>query len=425
MLPSNFGDIIINIIILNNFWRYDDSDRWDFELVEYEKWLCHHSNQVTYIVNQRGRSCIKAPLYSCAIHEVDDFQNQSKLEEIVEMTITRYGPVDRLIAFSENLLMLAAKLRDKFSIFGSNTSEIERFRNKVLMKQLVSKAGLKVPKFMPLLNTLDWYEIAQFANDVGGPLILKPTDGASSIGVRRIDTLGDLKQALQVCQQGQWQLEEFIEGDVYHVDGLVNTQGQLLFCMSSKYINTCLDFSFTSPLGSIMIEPTSQLHLDIQNFSQDCLLALGLKNSAFHLEIFITNQNKLIFLEVGARVAGADVPYMIAHQTGVNLFQHWFELIIQHKTKPQPVYNGIGAWLMFELPEELPQKVLSVSSFIEEIDSVYRQFLPQVQSLLFEEGGYCSLKSGRFLFSNQCDSNLHQDITHVLEHFSIELQPVE
>ncbi|MDK1290630.1 ATP-grasp domain-containing protein [Pseudoalteromonas umbrosa] len=417
----------MNIVILNNFWQYENSDRWDFELVEYDKWFCHQSYHITYIVNERGRSCVTAPESLCSIYEVTDFKDAAQLEAIMAEVIACHGPVDRVIAFSENLLTPAAMLREKFAIFGPKQQETERFRNKVVMKELVARAGLRVPKFIGLAQDVSGIAspLARFIAEVGFPLILKPVDGASSIGVKRIDSQQQLDLALEGCTQGQWQLEEFIEGEVYHVDGLVDAQGQILFSVSSRYINTCLEFSFVSPLGSTMVDPNSELHQHLEQFSQASLDALTLINSAFHLEVFVTADNEIIFLEVGARVAGADVPYVIAHNTGINLFSHWVDLIVNQHTEIQPTYRGLGAWLMFGLPEQLPQKVLGVSQFMGRVSSVYRQFLPESQSLLFKEGGYCSLQSGRFLFSNQCALSLQADVNYVVEQFQIELQPVE
>ncbi|WP_299003188.1 ATP-grasp domain-containing protein [uncultured Shewanella sp.] len=412
----------MNIVILNNFWRYPSTERWDFELVEYEKWICHDIHQVSYICNARGKTAVTAEKGTYTLYEVDHFNDLQQLEDIVRTIIEVKGPIDRLIAFSENLLSPAASLREQFSISGPNVAQTLLARDKVKMKERLIESGLRAPRYCALSETLSNEDYQHFANEVGFPLILKPVDGASSIDVLKIDNLEQLQEALIVNRTGKWELEEFIAGNIYHVDGLVDDQGKVIFCVASQYINTCLDFSFTSPLGAIMLEFSSPLNQRIAHFSADCLSALSFKNCAFHLELFLTFDNELVFLEVGARVAGADVPYMIEHNTGVNLFKHWIDLILYGQTEVKPVYNKLGAWLMFGLPEHLPQRVVSVTDFIGTVPSIYRQLLPKLNSKLIKEGGYCSLQSGRFLFSNESKPRLTQDVQKVVDGFQMELQ---
>ncbi|QTL36856.1 ATP-grasp domain-containing protein [Pseudoalteromonas viridis] len=415
----------MNILILNNFWRYPGTERWDFELVCYEELICHDTHQVTYIVNRRGRTAITAHPDSCKIYEVEDFNDSTRLAEITAQVVAEQGPMDRVIAFSENLLLPAARLREAFAIPGPDMAETLLARDKMQMKQYMHAAGVKAPRFLAVLPGSITPQVASFVREVGLPVILKPADGASSIGVSRVTSLAQLETLLGALPEGDWQLEEFIAGDIYHIDGLVDAQGELLFSTSCRYINTCLDFSFDSPLGGVMVMPGCALEDKLVAFARRCLSALGFNRCAFHLEVFLDKDEEPVFLEVGARVAGADVPYMIEHTTGVNLFKHWVDLILHDRTELTPEHRGVGAWLMFGLPEQLPQQVNGVTEFVGKIPSVYRQHLPQVGSELIKEGGYCALQSGRFLFSSPCATQLAKDVEQVLQEFHIDLQTLE
>jgi biotin carboxylase len=409
----------MNIIIINNFWRYPETERWDFELVEYEKLVCHNEHSVTYIVDPRGKSAITAEPETYCLYEVDNFNNLDELRGIFRETEQKVGKIDRVIAFSENLLSPAAILRDEFSIPGASVAEIDIARNKVKMKQKINDKGLAVPRFIELKEETVFEDILNFVNEVGYPLILKPVDGASSIDVSQINDEQQLLTGLSSRGSGEWELEKFIFGEIYHIDGIVNSKGDVIFSVPSKYINTCLEFSFNTPLGSIMVPESCEYYEKIQIFTKECLLALDFHSCAFHLELFITKGDDLVFLEVGARVAGADVPYVIAKSTGVNLFKHWVDLILYSETEISPINNGYGAWVLFGLPEKLPQVVAEVSDFFGEVNSVYRQLTPKLNSPLIKERGYCSLQSGRFLFSDDNHKALTKDVERVVNEFNI------
>lgn len=50
-------------------------------------------------------------------------------------------------------------------------------------------AGLPTPKNMPVATPADLQKAAEV---VGFPAVLKPTSGAASVGVIKVDSLGDL-----------------------------------------------------------------------------------------------------------------------------------------------------------------------------------------------------------------------------------------
>lgn len=409
----------MNVVIINNLARFPGTARWDFHLVCYEAFLDHEAHDVSYIVNRRGRSAIMAPPGSHSVYELDRLDDIAAYRPILSRIASEHGPIDRLIVFSESLQDLGAQLREEFRIPGKWTAENRLGRDKLLMKAKVSAAGLRTPRYTAITaGQVD--DAFAFAASAGYPLILKPTNGQSSQGVRRIEDAPQLRASVSALPAHEtWDLEEFIDGTLLHIDGLIDPSGNVTLVVPSRYLNTCLDFTFGAPLGAITLEPGTVLHATVSRFSARCIEAIGLKACPFHLELFHTAEGELVFLEVGARVGGADVPSVIHRATGINLFCEWVNMSMGQAATLRAQQRSIGAWLMFPRPDGLPLRVRSVTRFDDRLRSLYRQLVPDEGQLIEHEDGYCSMQSGRFLFDSTSADEVESDVAHVLNAFSI------
>jgi biotin carboxylase len=411
----------MNIVIIHNLPRFPNTRRWDFDLVCYEQFICHATNSVSYIVNERGLSGITAPPGSYALYRLEHLRDAAAYDTLLNEIVRERGPIDRLIAFSESLQDVAAQLRERYDIPGNRPAQNELGRNKLLMKQKVRAAGLRTPGYRSV-TSVQLQEALDFAAGVGFPLILKPIDGQSSRGVRKLANLEQLRQAVADLPAGvEHDLEEFIDGTLFHIDGLVDVDGQIDFIVPSSYVNPCLEFELGAPLGAVMLDPGTQpdLHREITLFATRCLAAIGLRGCPFHLELFRSLEGELVFLEVGARVAGADVPWMIYDSTGVNLYGEWLNMIMGRVPRIEARAGATGAWLMFPRPSGLPRRVAAVSSFLGSLPSLRRELIPEVGCVMEAEEGYCSMQSGRFVFCAASAEQVNRDVRQVMSDFAI------
>ncbi|WP_035059851.1 ATP-grasp domain-containing protein [Andreprevotia chitinilytica] len=409
----------MNIVIVNNLPRFPDTPRWDFELVRYEDFIDHDEHTVSYLVNQRGLSGVTAPAGSYNLYLFDSLSDADAYRPVLDAITQAEGQIDRLIVFSEGLQDVVAQLRGEYDIPGNGPEQNRLGRDKLVMKEKVAAAGLRVPRFTSIrAGQVD--DALAFAVEAGYPLILKPVDGQSSAGVQKLDNEAQLRAAITALPaQIPHDLEEFIDGELFHVDGLINAQGQVNFVVPSRYVNTCLDFTFGAPLGAAMIAPGSELYEAVCRFSVQCIEAIGLRGCPFHLELFHSRHGELVFLEVGARVGGADVPYVIDKTTGVNLFGEWLRMIMGEEASVLASIHAVGGWLMFPRPDGLPLRVEAVSDFEGQLASLYRQLVPQLGEVIEHEEGYCSMQSGRFLFCADSAERVEQDMQRVMREFSI------
>ena len=262
------------------------------------------------------------------------------------------------------------------------------------------------------------------ARALGFPLIIKPVRGASSKGVLRIDSLEELQSLLQTTDLAGNEIEEYIDGEILHVDGVIDLAGACPFISVSRYISSCLGFETSGqPLGSIILRDTP-LARSCKAFALACLQALELRGSAFHLELFHRN-GELVFLEVGARVPGADVPYAIHRAYGVNLFQLWIDVVLGGAVTPRgAAAPKVAGWITFPRPRPLPRKVVSANSLIGIVPGLYRELIPATDQFLKDTGGgYTHMQGGRFLVEGDDETQVLAAINAIKERYVLKTLP--
>ncbi len=156
------------------------------------------------------------------------------------------------------------------------------------------------------------------------PWVLKPRFEAGAIGIRKLhdservwrtlDELGD--------QQSFYLLEQFIPGDVYHVDALV-WQGEVVFAVSSRYGEPPLSVTQGGGIFNTRLLPRDSAEFAATTgMAAELFRAFGLPRGVTHTEFIRAHDDgQFYFLETAARVGGAHIDKMVEAATGVALWQ--------------------------------------------------------------------------------------------------------
>lgn len=153
------------------------------------------------------------------------------------------------------------------------------------------------------------------------------------MGIKKINHPDELWPILEsLGDQGSFfLLEQFISGDVYHVDGLMDNS-KVLFSMAHKYGQPPLSVYAG---GGVFITRSLDRQSDeakaLVTLNKQVLKAMGLVRGATHSE-YIKSQadGRLYFLENAARVGGANIAECVAYASGVNLWQEWARIEIMN-----------------------------------------------------------------------------------------------
>ncbi|MFE7576924.1 acetyl-CoA carboxylase biotin carboxylase subunit family protein [Streptomyces sp. NPDC057521] len=247
---------------------------------------------------------------------VCNFHKNEEILAAARWMISEYG-ITAIVAPHEKYLVLAAQLRTEFGLPGLQYESAVLFRDKIKMKQAVQAAGLRIPAFWSLdrvedLDALDWSR---------GSKIIKSRFGVGGSDVYHVDTLEAAREAWQTAgpDAGQFEVEEFIHGTMYHVDAIVS-QGEVVFTSASRYLAKPGDFTPGGIFGSVNIR-SGDLFERICDFNSRAVTALGMEGGVTHLELFHTPEDELVFCEVAARPGGAGIDRAIDQCFGVNIVE--------------------------------------------------------------------------------------------------------
>jgi len=407
--------------VLNRWPQYRGTERWDNALARYDDLLDHARYRVSYLCDPLGRRDLLADERSaCGIAVIPNFDDVERVVELAGELASAHGPFDHVVAFSEYLLDAAAAVRERYGIPGPRPEYVDRFRDKTIMKRLLAAAGIRVPVWF-VCSTRRGVETA--AAELGFPLVVKPVRGASSQGVRIVAGAAEL-DALDPAALRGFELEEYVDGDLLHADGVVDRDGRPLFTSISRYVSPCLAFESGAPLGSV-VQTRSAARDAYEQYAARVLAALDLRASAFHLEFF-ERCGELVFLEIGARVPGADVSYVIEDVYGVNLFRLWVEAALHGRTeRVATAHERSGGWLTIPRPRPLPSRVVEASSLLGRVPLVYREAIPRPGDVLQETPGYANAQGGRFLFRGGHESAVAAAIASAIAEYRLTTTPIE
>jgi hypothetical protein len=213
--------------------------------------------------------------------------------------------INRIIITSESDVLRAAEFRKRLKIEGQNISSANAFRNKILMKQMVSSNKIYCPEFSKISTKKD---IEDFILKNGYPVIIKPVNLYGSQNLHIIKTLQDFLK-LEIPEPfEELEVENFVQGDMYHVDGLIDKDKKIIL-WPSKFIRPPVQFLNRKTYGSFTISDNNPLFNRIKDYTIRVLSSLPSKGVyGFHLEFFHDlKNNKFIFCEIASRIGGMNI----------------------------------------------------------------------------------------------------------------------
>lgn len=271
--------------------------------------------------------------------------------------------LDHVVALHEFDVLTAALIREHMTIPGMTASQTRFFRDKYTMRVVAQKAGVRVPDFVQVLNHDD---INAFLHRVPPPWMLKPRSSAGGIGIRKLsgedqvwNTIKELEHRPLLHERPSHHLmEQYVKGDVYHVDSLISG-GQIVFCSASRYSRPPFDIYHHGGIFiSCIIEHGSDEENLLFEYNKQILDSMGLTDGVAHVE-FIKGaaDGEFYFLEIASRVGGAFIAETCEAANGISLWTEWAKLetaTSQNPYKPPFAANKYAGIIMSLARQEWP-----------------------------------------------------------------------
>ena len=271
--------------------------------------------------------------------------------------LARANPISRIVALDEFDLEMAAALREHLRLPGMGESVNRHFRDKLAMRKQAAACDIRVPEFSPVFN---YDALRYYLARIPGPWVLKPRSSASAIGIRKIHEADEIWSILEQLgdAQSNYLIEQFVPGEVFHVDSIV-AGGKVLFATASRYGAPPINISHEGGVFISRILPRrSSLARKLRKINKKVIKGLGMVDGVTHAE-FIRGEvdGKLYFLEIAARVGGANIPEMVEAATGVNLWAEWAKVELadpRDRYEPQPVRDLLAGIIITLARQEWP-----------------------------------------------------------------------
>lgn len=230
---------------------------------------------------------------------------------------------DVVVALDDFDVERAALVREHFRVPGMGQTRARYFRDKLAMRMMAQEAGVPVP---PFVQPFHYDMIHEFTRNVEAPWMLKPRSQASALGIKKIFSANELWAVLDKLghMRTHYVLEQFIPGDVYHVDALAYEQ-KIVFARAHKYMSPPFDVSHGGGLfRTHTVAYGSEEEKSLLALNEQVAKGFGMHHSAMHTEFLRAHADgKYYFIETAARVGGAHIAEMLEASSGINLWTEW------------------------------------------------------------------------------------------------------
>jgi biotin carboxylase len=267
--------------------------------------------------------------------------------------LARTERLDRIVALDDFDVETAAMLREYLHVPGMGETTGRGFRDKLAMRARARAAGILCPAFV---NVVNHEAIHEWTARVPAPWVLKPRSQAAAIGISKIGSAVELWRALDALgdDRPEYLLEQFVPGDVYHVDSLVFDR-HVVFAVASRYGTPPMAVAHE---GGIFVTRTladsDPIAMELKAINARLLGAFGLHRGVSHTEFIRAEDGRIHFLETSARVGGAYIVDVIEAGTGINLWREWanIEIAGEDGTYQPPVSKRQYAGIVLSLARQ-------------------------------------------------------------------------
>ena len=231
--------------------------------------------------------------------------------------------IDRVLANWEPLVIVAARIRERFGLPGMSVDTVRGFRDKQLMKDRVAAAGLRVPLAQRVRSVKEAWSALEA---IGFPAIIKPISGAGSADTYKVESAGDMDRVLpHMGHVVEAICEEFIDGEEYTYD-TVSIDGRPAYESVTRYMPNALEMRSNEWISPIMlsVRDLDQPHVrgGIE-LGRAVLRTLGMGDGMTHMEWFLKPSGEVVFGEVACRPGGACVVDQMNYTGDIDLFREW------------------------------------------------------------------------------------------------------
>ncbi|MCC8246430.1 ATP-grasp domain-containing protein [Saccharothrix luteola] len=237
----------------------------------------------------------------------------------------RREPFDGIMAGNEKVVPFVARAAARLGLVGLTGEAATVVRDKALMRERLRAAGLATPGFAVVAGPDRWRDALRLRF----PVVVKPTNGYSSLGVVRVDRPDQLAAAVaEVHALATARLAEGRPAEVLveeYIDGVELTAESIAHRGTVRVCGVSYKSEMTGPYfeETMMRAPTrlpAEVVAAVEHEVVAAHAAFGVTEGTTHTELRLSADGRPVLLEMAARLGGAGVMHHVIHAaTGIDV----------------------------------------------------------------------------------------------------------
>ena len=237
--------------------------------------------------------------------------------------------IDGIIsAFNERLGPVTRKLGERLGV--PTTFSVEQLKmstNKKFFKHTCMEYGVPVPHEYVIKSIEDIY-----IKEVDYPVIIKPVDSASSVGVTPCFTPLELeegfKKAIKASKLGDVIVEQFLPYDEINLTYIAQDGDIQLAAVHDRYFNRNQEGTLKAP--DLYIYPSRYTDIILEKYNStiiNMLKSIGITNGSLFIQA-VMKDDQLYCYEAGIRLNGCKTYQILEYENNYNTFEHLMEFAL-------------------------------------------------------------------------------------------------
>jgi len=260
-------------------------------------------------------------------------------EDLVVRLVEEEGYDGVISAFNERLGPVNRRIAERIGRWAPLTVEqLQMSTNKKFFKHTCEQYGVPVPKEYRIGSV---EEIG--TADIEYPVIIKPVDSSSSVGVTPCHNAQELeagyRNAVAHSKSGDAIVEQYLPFDEINVTYIAQDGDIQLAAIHDRYFNTEQKSATKAP--DLYIYPSRYTDLYLEKFNPlviNMLKGIGVQNGSLFIQA-IVHEGQVYFYEAGMRLNGCKTYQILEYENDYNTFEHLMLLALTGSMGEKTQFN--------------------------------------------------------------------------------------
>jgi hypothetical protein len=259
------------------------------------------------------------------LHTMPDGMTVQQITNTVTY-LARSRKFSRMIPLDRFSVEIAAVLREHLRIPGMGLTTARYFSDTLAARVKAAHLGFRVPAFTSIAN---YDELRSFMHAVPAPWLLTPRSETRGSAAQKLQESGQVWRVLDALGDSQsgFLLEQWIEGDCFHVDS-ITADGTVVFSAVSPYRAASPDGTGAGEVLPTAPKRSTPAEIDRLRRANTALLSsMRMARGVTHTEFLRSNATRdFYFMRTSASVDDSCIADMMHETHGLNLWVEWARL---------------------------------------------------------------------------------------------------